>query len=131
MHHDPGHETAGEQKARDEAGREQLQDRDVAQHAVDDHDVGGRDQEPQRAGAGKRADGDILRIAALQQLGQRHAADHLGGCRRRAGDGGKDRAAQHVDMQQAPRQQPGPGRQAREQRARQVGAKQQLAHDDE
>src|SRR6267154_1700663 len=58
MDHDPGHEAAGEQKARDEAGGEQFQDRDVAEHAIDDHDVRRRDQEPERAGAGEAADRD-------------------------------------------------------------------------
>ena len=129
--HDPGHEAAGQQEARDEAGGEQLGDRDIAQHAVDDHDVGGRDQKAQRARAGERADGDVLGIAALQQFGERDAADHLGRRRRRAGDGGEDRAADDVDVQQPARQQRRPRRQAAEQRLRQPGAEQDLAHQDE
>ena len=63
--HHPGHEAAGQQQARDEAGGEQLDDRDVAEHAVDDHDVRRRDQEAERAGAGERADRDVLGVAAL------------------------------------------------------------------
>src|SRR5262249_15470753 len=52
----PRQEAAARKKPGEEARREQLGDRDVAQHAVDDHDVGWRDQEAQRAGTGQRPD---------------------------------------------------------------------------
>ncbi len=83
-------------------------------HAVDDHDDRRRDQQSQRARAGQRADGDVLGIAAARKLGQGHLADGGAGRRRRARDGGEDRAADDVGVQQPARDALEPRRQALE-----------------
>ena len=124
-------EQRGQQHARQHAGDEELGDRDLGADAVDDHDDRRRDQQPQRAGAGQRADRDAVRVAAALQLGQAHLADRGAGGGARARHGGEDRAADHVDVQQPPRQRLHPRRQAAEHVVRQPGAEQDLAHPDE
>ena len=92
----------GQQQAGYDPGDEEMGDRDVGGDAIDDHDDRRRDQQAERAGAGQRADGDVLGIAAALQLRQRHLAD--GRARRggRAGDRGEDGAADDVGVEQPP-----------------------------
>ena len=52
-----------------DAGDEELGDRDVGAHAVDDHDDRGRNQQAERAGAGQRADDHLLGVAARLSSG--------------------------------------------------------------
>ena len=124
-------EDAGEDDARDHAADEELRDRDVGGDAVDDHDDRRRDEQAERAGAGERAERHHVGIAALGELGQAHLADRRAGRRARARDGGEDRAADDVGVQQPPGQALHPRRQALEHVLAEAGAKEDLAHPDE
>ena len=93
--------------------------------------MGRRDQQPQRAGAGQRADHHVLRVATPAQLGQRHLADGRAGGRAGARHRREDGAARHVGVQQPPGQRLHPGRQALEHVLAEPRAEQDLAHPDE
>ena len=128
---DEAHEQPGQHDARDHAGDEQPRDRLLGDGGVDDQDDRGRDQQAERAGAGQRADRHLFVVAALQQFGQRDAADRCAGGGGGAGHRGKDRAADHVDMQQPAGQFLQPRRQPLEHVVGQFGAVEDLAHPDE
>jgi hypothetical protein len=124
-------EQAGQDDAGEDAGHEQLRDRFVHRDAVDDEDQRRRDHQPERAGARQGAHDLPLGVAAAAQLGDRHLADRSAGRGGRAADGGEDRAAHDVGVQQAPGQAREPWAQALEHVRREPGAEQDLAHPDE
>ena len=98
----PSDDIPGEERrqndTRHDTGDEQMRNRHVGRHAVDDHDDRRRNQQSECTRAGERADGDVLGIAAPLELGQRHLADRGAGCRRRARHGGENRAADDVGV---------------------------------
>jgi hypothetical protein len=112
---DIAHEQRGQQDARQDAGDEQLGDRFVHRHAVDDEDDRWRDEQPERAGAGQCADHHAGRVVAPQQFRHRHLSDGEHGGGGGAADGGEQRRAGDVDVQHAAGQRLEPWREAAEQ----------------
>src|SRR5690606_1022477 len=125
---DIAHEQAGQHQARQDAGNEQLGNGGVGRHAIDDHDDGGRYEQPQRAGPRQGADDLVLRIAAADELRHGHLAYGRAGGGGRTRYRGEDGAAHDIGVQQPPRYAVQPGRQALEEILRQAGAEQYLAH---
>ena len=119
------------QKARQEAGEENLDDGDVGLHRIDHHGDRRRDENAERAGAGERAEAHVLVIAALLQFRQRDLGDGGAGRGRRARHRAEHAAGQHIDVHQPARQPVQPRRKAAEHFFRQPRAKQDLAHPDE
>src|SRR3546814_2595558 len=68
------HEQPRQQHAWKNTGNEQLGNRDISRHAIDNHDDGGRYEQTQRTGAGKRPDDLVLRVAPSGQLRDGHFA---------------------------------------------------------
>ena len=135
MQERPDDDVSGKERSQQQAGYhagdKEVRDRDVGGDAVDDHDDRRRDQQPQRARAGQRADGDGLRVAAALELGQRHLADRRAGRRRGSRDCREDRAADDVGVEQPAGHALEPRRQALEHVLREPGAEQDLSHPDE
>ena len=125
---DPADEHGGDDQAGHHARDEQVQDGHVGQHAVDDHGNRRRDHQANRAGTGQGAHGHVFVVAALDQFAQGHAAHGGGGGGRRARDSCKDRATDHIDMQQAAGQALHPGCDAAKQRLGQFAEKQNITH---
>ena len=115
----------------DDAGGEQVGDRDADDRPVEDELGTRRNHERQGPGDADRAEDQIFIVSPFPKLGDRDTAYGRGAGRAGAEDGGKDRAHQDVDLQKLPRQ---PRRQRREAGISPLGeaaAQDDLAHEHE
>jgi hypothetical protein len=128
---DVEHEHAGQHEARNEARHVQPAHRGLRQEAVDDEVDARRDQNPQGAPSGQRAEDETLVIGRLLEIRQGDLADRRRRGHARPRDGGEHGTGHHVGVQQPPRQVPEPAIEGAIQSIRQPGAQQDLAHEDE
>ena len=100
---DQRHQAEPEQKARDDAGEEQIGDRDRAagRERIDHRVVRRRDQQRLHRARAGHADGEQPRIAVLHHLRDHHRADRGGVGDRRARDAAEEGGRQDVDQRQA------------------------------
>lgn len=79
-----------QERARYDAGHEELADGFIGDRAVQNHRNGRRDQDAERAACGNGADDEFPVIAALQHFRNGHSADGDGGSDGRSGNCSKD-----------------------------------------
>ena len=96
------HQRQAEHQARDDAGDEQVRDRDRAagRERIDHRVVRGRDQQRLQRARDGDVDGEQPRIAGLDHLRDHHRADRRGVGDRRAGDAAEHRRGEDVHQRQ-------------------------------
>jgi hypothetical protein len=83
-----------EERARDDAGQEELVDRYAGDVRVDDERKTGREQEPQRARRRHEAEREPFRVARLHQRRQQQTTHRDDSHAARAGEGGEQGAGE-------------------------------------
>ena len=89
-----------QQQGRNDAGHEQVGDRDrpAGGDRINDHVVRGRDQKRLQRARDRDVDGEQARIAILDHLRNHHRADRRGVGDRRSGDAAEHRGGDDVDQ---------------------------------